>query len=512
MPNKPIIQPISEQEKEQILARHHELVDKMNTTLGGALKYQDEAILARLSDPKEVALYRSAQALKEENEIRMRKFQELQNRFGANQIQNNPMSRTIVFCLKAEDTLAAKRFNEKIYQDYITNPNRVVYYEYSKILNFNPKELHDCQDDPTKLVELYRKYPDICENAFNIYDAFGKADVDSKVTDSLKSMKKVVEGLNDPANAMKKAVGIDFFATPELTEEQALQIVMGGNETMRDPTESLMLIVNGKLPKEPDNLTGYENLERFRRIGINIDDPHFYVQYKAVETDPSTRRQVQVSFDKYFRQNNHNSNDIHLDVDLQMRNANELFSLKCITNEAKREYCSEFERRMALQIGQINYNVAEIENRNKGGIWERYIRRSTSREYKEFIAALKDYNNPESPNYLDKGHLRGKTIDYLVHKANQGYRGLGDMKGTSLSRTTLAMNVIQVIDGMEKDEDAIFNNIEQKLVGSYHESAVSAVKAEQVNLEGPKVQAQKEKVVEVEKSVENENEINTISK
>ena len=512
MPTEPIIQPISEQEKEQILARHHELVDKMNTTLGGALKYQDEAILARLSDPKEVALYRSAQALKADNDLRARKLQDLQTRFGANQIRNNPMSRTIVFCLKTEDTLAAKRFNEKIYQDYITNPNRVVYYEYNKILNFNPKELHDCQDDPTKLVELYRKYPDICANAFNISEALGKADVDSKVTDSLKSMKKVIEGLNDPANAMKRAAGIDFFATPDLTEEQALQIVTGSNETMRDPTESLMLIVNDKLPKDEDYCTGYENLERFRRIGLNIDEPRFFVQYKAVRTDPNTQRQTQVSFDEYFRQNNHNSNDIHLDVELQMRNSNELFSLKCITNEAKREYCSEFERRMALQIGQINYNVAEIENRNKGGIWERYIWHSTSREYKEFIAALKDYNNPESPNYLNKGNLRGKADAYLVHKANQGYRGIEDMKGTSLSRTTLAMNVIQVIDGMENDEDAIFNGIEQKLVGSYHESAVSAVKAEQVDLEGPKVQAQKEKVVEQEKVVENENEIQTMSK
>ena len=514
MPNKEIVEPISEQEKQEILARHHQLVDQMNTTLGGALKYEDEAILKRLNDPKEVALYRTAQQIKRDEELRQRKFAELEKKYGRNTIEDNPMSRTIVHSLKTEDTLLAKRFNERLYQDYISNPNRIVYYEYNKLFNFNPKELYDCGEDQAKMVEFYQKHTALCENGFNISHALGKADVDSKVGDSLKSMKKLAEGLNDAGNAAKMAAGIEHFATPKLTQEQTLQLVMGSNEIMREPSECLLLNITSQLPKDPDYVPAHEMLERFKSIGINIDDKNFYVKYKAVQNDPRTNKPTQVSFDEYFKQQSLDSNVIHPDVDLQQRDENELFSLRCVTNEVKQEYCAEFEKRMALQIGQIRYNVEEIADRNKGGIWERYIRHSTSRQYKEFIGALKDYNNPNSPNYLNKGHLRGKANAYLVHKADQGYRGIEDMKGTSLSRTTLAINVIQVIDGMKNDENAIFQGIEQKLIGPYRDNVAAIEKAEDVNVEGPKAEPQKEKVVEKEKQVEevNENEINTMLK
>ena len=513
MPNKGIVEPISEQEKQEILAKHHELVDQMNTTLGGALKYDDEAILKRLSDPKEVAMYRTAQQIQRDHELRQRKFEELQTKFGRNTIDNNPMSRTFVHSLKTEDTLVAKQFNERLYQDYISNPNRIIYHEYNKLFNFNPKELYDCGQDMAKMVEFYQKNTALCENAFNITYAFSAASVDGKVNEGLASMKKLVEGLNDPGNAAKMAAGIEYFATPKLTPQQAEQLVMGGNVTMRQPSESLLLNITSQLPKDPDYCSAFEMLDRFKKIGINIDDKNFYIKYKAVETDPNTKKQTQVSFDKYFTQQSWDNNVIHPNVNLEPRGKGELFSFRCITNEVKGEYCREFEKRMALKIGQIHYNVAEIEDRNKGGIWERYIRHSTSREYKEFIAALKDYNNPDSPNYLNKEHLKGKANGYLIHKADQGYRGIDDMKGTSLSRTQLAMDVIQVLDTMENDEGTIFQGIEQKLIGPYKENRVPAVKAEDVNLEGPKVDVQKEKTIEKEKQIEevNENEINTMS-
>lgn len=512
MPTQEIVEPISEKEQKEILARHHELVDKMNATLGGALKYDDAAILKRLQDPKEVKMYRMAQQIKRDNDLRQKKFAELEKKFGPNQLHDNRMSRTIARCLKTEDTLVAKRYNERLYQDYITRPERVVFHEYNKIFNFNPQELYDCGEDPAKLVEFYKNHTALCENGFNIIATMVEPIVDSKVVNSMHSMKKLVEGLNDPGNMAKMAASIDYFAIPPISEEQALQLVTGANETLRDPSESLTLLINNRLPKEEDYCTAHEMLERFKRIGVNINDKNFYVKYKAVQIDPDTRAKTEVSFDEYFKRQSWKSNDLEPNVTLEMRDANEAFSLRCITNEVKREYCSEFEKRMALKIGQINYNVQEIENRNKGGIWERYIRHSTSRQYKEFIAAMKDYNNPESPNYLNKVHLRGKANAYLVHKADQGYRGLQDMKGTSLSRSTLAMNVIQVLDGMENDEDAIFNGIEQKLVGPYREN-VGAVKAEEVNLEGPKNEIQPQKSIEKEKQVEevNENEIDTMS-
>ena len=514
MPNEGIIEPISEQEKQEILARHHQLVDQMNTTLNGALKYDDEGILKRLNDPKEVALYRKSCQLVRDNQKRSQTFKTLEARFGKSQVRDNPMSRTIDFCLKTEDTLAAKRYNEKIYQDYISNPNRVVFHEFNKILNFNPQELYDCGDDKAKLVEFYAKHPDICENAFCVDPIMSASGANQKILDGMKSMKKVVEGLHDASTATKMAAGIDYFATPDLTPEQTEALVLGSNQTMMDPSESLKLIVNQKLPQDETYCTAFEMLDRFKAIGIPINDKHFYTKYKAVKTDPVTHTKEQVSFDQYFAQQRRaNNNLIEPEITLEQRSEQELFEFRCITSEAKGEYCKEFEKRLAREIGQIHYNVAEIEDRNKGGIWERYIRHSTSREYKEFIAALKDYNNPDSPNYLNKPHLKEKATGYLLHKADQGYQGLDDMKGTSLSRSTLAINVIKVLDEMKNDEDTIFNDIETKLVGSYKDGAVVAIKPEDVKNELNQNEIVKEKVVEKEKQAEqiDETEINTMS-
>jgi len=60
--------PLTKEEKQRIIDRHHYLVDKMNETLGGILKYEDEAILRKLDDPKEIAIYRMNEDIKEEQQ------------------------------------------------------------------------------------------------------------------------------------------------------------------------------------------------------------------------------------------------------------------------------------------------------------------------------------------------------------------------------------------------------------------------------------------------------------
>ena len=115
------------------------------------------------------------------------------------------------------------------------------------------------------------------------------------------------------------------------------------------------------------------------------------------------------------------------------------------------------------------------------------------------------------PSFYLQRNLKGKANAYLVHKADQGYESLDDMKGTSLSRSTLAMNVIKVIDTMKNEEDEILESIEQNIVGSYKENTSTLIKAEEVNIEGTKNDIQKEKVVEKAKEVEeiDETEIST---
>ena len=129
MPN---YEPLTQQEKQAIIDRHHFLVDKMNVTLGGVLKYEDEAILQKLEDPKQVAAYRMFQEQQRRNAKREALMDSLKKKYGPNTIASNPASRTFKFMLRLGDDPKDVAYNEKIYQEYISHPEKLVYRSSSK--------------------------------------------------------------------------------------------------------------------------------------------------------------------------------------------------------------------------------------------------------------------------------------------------------------------------------------------------------------------------------------------
>ena len=71
----------------------------------------------------------------------------------------------------------------------------------------------------------------------------------------------------------------------------------------------------------------------------------------------------------------------------------------------------------------------------------------TPKQYKEFIKTFKDYNDPESKDYLNKGKLREKAQAYKDYKLVNG-KTIDDLSGTSSARTQFADDVLETIDEM----------------------------------------------------------------
>ena len=500
-----IIEPLSAQEKKDILERHHQIVDMMNRYLNGALNYEDEKIIARMNDPQEVKAYRLSLEAKAEDAKREQIYQELKAKYGPNQVENNPLNRTIIYCFKTDNTPTSIRYNEKLYKDYKTNPDKVIYHEVNKIFNFNPMDIYKCGEDKAKLAEFYLEHPEIVKNGFCISPILSSEYPNKEASNSLNSLKKPVEALNYPYIVVQETGSIDYFACPKINQEQAINLLP--SPIFSEPGyDSLREIVNNKLGEGENHLdTVKESLDAFIEKGINIDDPQFFIKYKCVETNPTTGKKEQVSFDRYFKKiRDDNGNEIdNPNVKVVQRDKEEIFKLKCINKTMLNAYSKQFENRLAYRLGLITYNIDEIESRNKGGIWERYIKHSTSQQYKDFITALREYNDPSSPNYLNRTNLKGKASAYLDHKYDQGYHGLENMKGTSLSRSNLAMNVIQTINEMELQEETLMKTLENQVIGDYKDVSNSFLKEEDVK-EDIIIKEVEEKVVEKENVIDNE--------
>ena len=74
-------------------------------------------------------------------------------------------------------------------------------------------------------------------------------------------------------------------------------------------------------------------------------------------------------------------------------------------------------KRFACKESHINQNLSANKaiGKNKGNIFERIFRR-TSREYRDFERAFKDYNDKNSYDYGEKDALIGATKAYIHHK------------------------------------------------------------------------------------------------
>ena len=499
--------PLTQAEKEAIIARNHEIIDNFNQVLPGemALRYDDEALRQRLDDPKEVAVYRMAQ----ENQIRNAKRQQildsLVNQYGQDQHRENPMARSFRYLLKLGDTPADKAYNEKLYQDYINNPEKIVYREYTKLLNINPQTLYQLGNDKQALAEFYMENTALCETAYVFQSTLENSEAYTTKTlhDAVKGMKKPFETLNALSNVVVQG-GFEGLACPPLEPEQAA-ISMAGPMFMNKANPELNEVLYGKL--EPSD-TPYTFFQRVKDYGLNIDDPDFLVKYKAMRTDPETGTRKEVSFDTLLVDDDPN-------VRIELRSKEEIPHIRAINRTYQDKYAEKFQERIASRLNQQIFNVQQIEEDRKGGWFERNIFRNTSPEWTAFIEGFKNFNDPNHPDYLRKDILRPKAVAYMDHKKDQGFNSLEDMKGTALKRGTLCQSVIDVCDELSEQDAAIHEDIDIKINTGLNGKIGLIINAQQVDVNGDlerapdQNQPQKEKAVEAKKeeAVENDNEI-----
>ena len=481
--------PLTQAEKDAIIARHHFIVDEMNKTLGNALQYEDEAILQKMEDPKEVAVYRLHEQNVRDNEKRKQIMASLESKYGKGNLTENPMSRTIRFCFRPSDDPKDVAYNEQLYKDFISNPEKVVYREYSNILKLNPQDVYDIGDDKQKAAEFYMQNTSFCQSAFAILSVLDKDEVSKALRDALGPMKASVETLTQFSNIVKQG-GIDNFACPTLTMEQTA-MAMASPLFLNQQNEELNEILNQRLGASVLD-SPHDYFQKFIDKGININDPDFLVKYKPVRTNPETGVKEKATFADFLKGKEN--------VTLEERSKDEIFQIRTINRSVQERYAIEFQYRIAARLKESTFDVNRIADERKGGWMERKILNSTSPEWTSFIEAFKQYNDPEHPNYLRKDILKPKAEAYMQHKRDQGYESLEDMKGTALKRGTLCQAVIETCDELDAQEDVIKAGIENEINKAYQSKVSVIINAKEVDIHGdlgehkdePQVQAQQD--------------------
>lgn len=459
MPKVRKYEPFTKQEKEQILRRHKELVDLMNKKLPADKKLSyDQDLEKRLDDPKVYGIYRIGQEIKEIKTQQENKRKELEAKFGKTKLDPNPLNRTMVYALNPKNTKEANDYNEKIYKDYLVNPEKVIYLRYKRIMEFNPQKIYDLKDDELKLAEFYRDNYPLCDEAFAFASVVNRSEITPALNNSLKSISQPIENLAYPQLMVNAAHDLEYFAIPKVNKEQA-DITMNKNrELMLNASPSMINALNDALVHESVD-SPHTFFGKFLENGQKFEHGYF-VKHRTEKVTMQNGQPVikEVGYDEVF------DNSKSGQVRITDRSEDDIFEMQCMNKTVQREYILNWQNDLNNRLGRNrNFDVDDMLKERQGGFIERRILHSTSQEYKNFEQAFRDYNDPNSPNYCRSNYLREATDAYLNHKGVTDESDLENMSGTSRSRSQFALAVRESL----KEKDKLLGMVEEQWLDEY---------------------------------------------
>ena len=447
----------TQEEKDEIIRKHKNLVDEFYQYLPEENKIEyDNSLIDKLNDEKEVKYYKAL----DEARLRIAKqrqiYQNLEARFGAIPENKNILNRSFQFGFKTSGSTEDNEYNEKLYKEYQKDPERVFYQRYKKVMEFNPQELINIGNDTQKLVEFYLKNQRLLEDAFvfNSQMDNSNAKINPALKNALTGMTKAIEDITYPMDIVKREMGETYFTFPKnMTQEQAVIITASHPQyfAKESPYNGMFnKIIN---PAE-ENLHPEQPLINYKNNGFKMSK-NFFVKYKALQRDAQTGVTREISLEEGIRRRNEEG------IEIKERTNEEVMELKKINSTFDREYLKIWQRKFSNNFDHQEFNFERLKLAHQGNVVERFLRR-TSREYKLFIEQFEKYNDPNSPDFLNKDKLKTRAQAYYDHKAEQGI-SLNDMDETGRNRLKFVSAVIQTIDQTDYYKNDTLNEVNDSL-------------------------------------------------
>ena len=499
--------PLTEKEKREIIARHKELVDKCNAVLPDGQKVSyDKNILRRLNDPDEVALYRIGNEMKEVEAKQAKIREDLEKKFGKYESsKTNPFARNFNYYLRVDNSEDAKKHNEKMYNDYLHSPEKLVYIRYKDALNINPQEILDCKNSKAKLAEYYKKNYSALKDAFEYGNCFRNFD------DATPGMKEGYDAIASQLNYMgriEKQVAIigstyDYFAMPSITSEQAETLLNNAGAFRElDPNNEVFIpyLFNELEKGKEDIFTFFEGM---KKNGAEFSKGSI-MKYKAINKDKYNGFEKETQLTNVLLEEDPNSKTT---FKIKERTDDEIKRIRLITCNASYQYANEWRKRFEQKTNLGSADPDKCKSRLQLGFFSRHLK-GNSRQYDILMESYKNFHDPRSKDYLNEDKLKEAATNYRSRKAGQGHTG----RGNSIDdrRMKFADDIIATCDQCKAERNQIFKEIDEDFMYGYppkKEPFLSSKDVEEKEYEYKVDDKELNKEIDFEKDMENVNDI-----
>lgn len=455
MPNE--YKPLTEEEKEAARKRFKEILEqynaffKRNSLNELDLTEEEKKFEERLNDKEMVARYRIAQEIEEKTKAHNAAFDEAKKGIV---FKGDFLDRSIVFLLKTDGTDESKQYNIDLLKAYAEHPVEMFHNRVKNLMNFDPTQLIAMGNDKVKLSEYYRDHLALCHEANEFGDGFDRKDIgiSKELQIAKESMKGMIQNINYVSTFNGPAGRLDFFAMPVLSPDKADLIIRNTKQVFGEnvPTSVKSVLFeqrNDQRAKKPIT----EFYKELSQKGVKVDK-NVFLKYKFVETNPETNEQKLVGVYTFLAGKPN--------VTAVERTNAEILKLNEVSKAFQDRYRAEFQERLGNKRGN-QFNMDDVETEMKGGFFARIFRKPST-EFKEYMTALKDYNDPTKKNYLNKDNLKAKAEAYMTH-VNRGGKPINKMDSLRQKRANMVLDTLSVVNKMEQDDIKIRGEINKTI-------------------------------------------------
>ena len=462
MPNK--YKPLTEAEKAEARKRYTEYVDRINTyfaTANKPLLDKEQGLKdleASFNDEVKVAKYRLSNEIDEMEKKQTEILKRLEEKYKGIAVhdEKNYLGRGIKFMMKTDGSKESEKYNDELVQTYYRNPEDFTHNVLKSLVNYDPKELFEIGNDEVKQLEFARdnRATIAFSNEYINISRMQGLNVPKDVQHSLECTTGLMEHVAKTGREPTQYKDLDFFAFPKLDKDQAHEVLWNSRAIFGKP------LTDGQKKALSSKTGGVKSFSEYanelKEHGFDFTKEHPFTKYKAVETNPETKEEKEVSLNDLL--------DKKPNVTLKERSYEEVQNIENnITGQFKLKYNLEFQKRLGKNMGKP-YNIFNAEKEMKGNLWDRWFHRPST-PFKGYMKALKDYSNPKSDHYLDK-----KNLQRWAYLSNYDINGNRHEATSEIERKRMEFvdNTWKTLIQMEKDDakitEQINNEIESKSV------------------------------------------------
>ena len=436
---------LTKQEKEFIRRQYRENVRILNRLLPNGMKIREDlkALNKRLNDPKEQRFYKKSLEINNREDLKTGASSRLlmEHEQLRDKSKPHPLERLMHTELATDISESANKYNEAKIKNYYAHPEAETQRKFQKLLNMDFSTLAKVSrsnDLDNLLLDYYEKNSDLVDDAFSFIhsvDKFDKDDLTPEMQTYLKSVGRNYEQVLLAVNSKVSRVRENYyFSFPELNQAQIDYLEKNPNfgdypELQRE---------YGKYSTGKEYYTKlYAQFKNFFEacddLNINTSEPGVLSKV-VVEQEENGQF---ISLPDYFN-NAYQGNGL---PQMKVLNEQEAAGVKKLfkkdytkekgfldlslpaefqkpwAEQARDDFMFNYALDRNLSLGEVdNKGLGELASEIKGGIKETLFR-TTSREYKAFIKAMKDFENPGKVNeYRNGSNVITKANNYLVHR------------------------------------------------------------------------------------------------